>query len=195
MKNLGLQKFATYSAVVLLALSVAGAPALAEKGGNGNGNGGNSGNAGGNSGNGGGNSGNAGNGNSKSASATKTEKVKTNNGALASSYGKLNGFLHASPNALAKASPKSAIGQVAKVYAGLLNSYLAPAEGETMPGIEEVATALAAAANKPLTAEIIAAVNAKLVATNPELATNLEASLETSGKTAEEFAAEIAAAL
>lgn len=181
MKNFGLQKFATYSAVLLLGLSVAGAPALAEKGGNGNGNGGNAGS----------NSGNAGNGNSRSASATKTEKVKSNNGALASSYGKLNGFLHASPNALAKASPKSAIGKVAKVYAGLLNSYLAPAEGETVPGIEEVAIALAAAANKPLTAEIIAAVNAKLVATNPELATNME----TSGKTAEDLAAEIAAAL
>jgi hypothetical protein len=183
MINLGVQKLVKYSAILMLGLSVAGAPALAEKGGNGKGNGGNSGNSSSSNGN--------GNGNGKSASAAGTEKVKTNNGAAASKYGKLNGFLHASPKALAKASPNSAIGQVAKVYAGLLNSYLAPAEGETAPTVDQVAAALAAATNKPLTADVIAAVNAKLTATNPDLAT----SLETSGKTPEDLAAEIAAAL
>ena len=51
--------------------------------------------------------------------------------------------------------------------------------------------ALAAAANKPLTPDVIKAVNDKLLATNPDLA----ASLAASGKTPEDLANEIAAAL
>lgn len=181
MINLGVRKFAQYSAIVLLGLSVAGAPAFAVKGGNGNGNGGNAG---------GGNS-NAGNGAANNGSVARTDKIKTSNGAVASKYGKLNGFLHASPVALIKASPKSSIGQVAKVYAGLLNGYLAPAEGQVPPTVEEVAAALAAAANKPLTADVIGAVNVKLIAANPALA----ASLTASGKTEADLAGEIAAAM
>ncbi len=181
MINLGVRKFAKYSAIVLLGISVAGTPVFAVKGGNGNGNSGNAG---------GGNS-SAGNGTTNNGSVARTDKIKTNNGAMASKFGKLNGFLHASPVALTKASPKSSIGQVAKVYAGLLGGYLSPVAGQVAPTIEEVAAALAAAANKPLTADVIGTVNARLMATNLELATSLTAS----GKTAEDLAAEIAAAM
>lgn len=163
------------STAVLLGLTLAGAPALADKGGNGGGNGKSGENQ----------------GSTKSnPGQTKVATAKAT-GAGASTYGKLNGFLHASPKALAKASPNSAIGKVAKVYAGLLNSYLNPVEGTTPPTAQEVAAALAAAANKPLTAAVIAKVNDKLIATNPDLS----ASLTASGKTAADLATEIAAAL
>lgn len=191
---------ARLSAAFLLGLSLAGTPAFADKGGNGGGNGnaggnGNSGNsnAGGNSNSNAGGNGKSGvaQGSSKSAAGQTKVATATATDTNASAYGKLNGFLHASPKALAKASPNSAIGKVAKIYAGLLNSYLNPLEGATPPTAEEVAAALAAAANKPLTADVIAKVNDKLIATNADLA----ASLTLSGKTAADLATEIAAAL
>ena len=191
MAHFQIGRFARLTAVLLLGATLAGAPALAGKGnggGNGNGNG-----------NKGGSSESRGQGQNKSAGRTASPAkpaaaapVKKAKIVLAKTQGKLNGFLHASPQALAKASPKSAIGKVAKVYAGLLNDYLAPpAEGTVAPTAEEVAAALAAAANKPLTPEIIKAVNDRLLATNPDLA----ASLLASGKTPEDLAAEIATAL
>jgi hypothetical protein len=178
--------------LALMGLSLAGAPSWAEKGGNGGGNG-----NGGGAGNGGthGNSRTHGPSGIQGKSSTAPGRIKTaavtQEAGIASRYGRLNGFLHASPAAIAKASAKSAIGKVAIVYAGLLNAYLAPAAGTTPPTAAEVAAALKAASNKPLTADVIAAVNAKLIAVNTELSTNLTAS----GKTAGELADEIAAAL
>ncbi len=187
MKTVNFGGLARLSAAVLLGLALAGAPALAEKGGKGGGNGGGNGNSGGNG------KGNSGQGHSSTKTnpgQTKVTTVKaTSKGA--STYGKLNGFLHASPRALAKASPNTAIGKVAKVYASLLNSYLNPVEGATPPTAEQVAAALAAAANKPLSAAIIAKVNDKLIATSPDLS----ASLAASGKTPADLANEIAAAM
>lgn len=135
----------------------------------------------------GGSNGNSGNSNSQTASA----QPANDKGKAASGLGKLNGFMHASPNALAHASPKSAIGKVSIVYAGLLGNYLAPPAGTTPPTLAEVAAALAAAANKPLTAGIIAAINQKLLAANPALAADLTAS----GKDAQTLANDIFAAI
>ena len=142
-------------AAVLLGAALAASPALAKSGG--------SGNAGGN-----------GNGHAYGKSADATQDAgTTSNGNSASALGALNGFIHASPKALANASPKSEIGKAAVVYAGLLQNYLAPATGTTPPTLAQLASALSAAANKPLTPAIIEAVNAKLEATNPALAQSL----------------------
>lgn len=184
-----LLSFTRLSAALILGAGLAGAPAFADKGGNGNG---------------GGHGGGIGGGSSQSASdhsnngksskgddATETETEAGASTKLdASTAGKLNGFLHASPRAIAKANANSAIGKVAVGYGGMLKDYLSPAPGTTPPTAAEVAAALAAASNKPLTAEVVAAVNAKLLDTNPDLAV----SLTTSGKTAADLDAEIAAA-
>lgn len=144
-------------AAVLLGAALAASPALAKSGGNGNGNSGGNGN---------------GHAYGKSAEATQ-DAGTTSNGNSASALGALNGFMHASPKALANASPKSEIGKVAVVYAGLLQNYLTPAAGTTPPTLAQLASALSAAANKPLTPAIIEAVNAKLEASNPALAQSL----------------------
>jgi len=60
-----------------------------------------------------------------SASDASTSKAKS-----AGSLGALNGFMHASPKALAHASAKSEIGRVAVVYGGLLQNYLSPQQGQ-----------------------------------------------------------------
>lgn len=217
MKNTKLNIARTTSAL-FLSVALAATPALAGKGGNGGGGGGGSSSShgGGNSGNhGSSKSGSMGGSKSSAKSSTKTsasksaktsskssakkqasaeeaeDKAKYAKGETANTAGKLNGFLHASPKALAHASPRSAIGKVSKIYAGLLNSYLNPAEGETPPTIDEVAKALADAANKPLTPDIIAAVNQKLLDTD----TTLSDSLTTSGKSADEVNSEVATAL
>ena len=184
MTRLNLQAFAQLSSIVLLGVTLAAAPALA---GNGNSNGG---------GNGGGNGkseshgGGSSNGQRAKTGAEQTG-VKSAAGKEASSYGKLNGFLHASKQALLHASPKSAVGKVGVVYAGLLKNYLAPEAGVTPPTVAELGAALQAAANKPVTSAVVAAVNKRLLETNAELS----ASLTASGKTAEQLAAEIAAAM
>ena len=183
--------FSSIAAAAFITLSLAATPVLADKGGNGGGNSGGNGNSGGH---GSANSNNGSASHGKSATAPGKTKVASNAATTkgsASAYGKLNGFLHASPNALAHASSKSAIGKVAKVYAGLLNAYLNPVEGQTPPTAAEVAAALKAAANKPLSADIIAKVNTKLLANNSTLA----ASLAASGKTESGIAAEIAGAM
>jgi hypothetical protein len=147
-------------AAILLGAVLAASPALAN-----NGMGGGAGNGGGN-GNGHANGKNADNsGQNASASDHSTSKAKS-----ASSLGALNGFLHASPKALAHASPKSEIGKVAIVYGGLLQNYLSPPQGSTPPTLAQVAAALSAAANKPLSTATIQAVNAKLASSNPALA-------------------------
>lgn len=107
----------------------------------------------------------------------------------AAAEGKLNGFLHASPDALVNASPHSPIGKVSKVYAGLLQDYLSAAEGAPTP--RDLARALADASGRPLTVGIIAAVHDKLFTSDMDLA----ASLAGSGKTTQDLTNEIATAL
>jgi hypothetical protein len=104
------------------------------------------------------------NGQSKLAAA----KAENGQGSIASAFGKLNGFMHASPKALAHASENSAIGKVAIVYAGLLQSYLSDPTSATLLDLQG---ALADAANKPLSPEIIQAVNDKLATIDPTLGT------------------------
>lgn len=163
-------------ALALLGVALAGAPALADKGGNGNGNSGGD------------------HGNSASAHDGSMGQGKSATGTAASSgaaskYGKLNGFLHASPTAIANASPKSAIGKVA-AYGRLLDAYVS-ADATTKPTLQELQDALRAASNKPVTADTVAAVNAKLLDVNADLA----ASLAASGKTADDLNAELSAGL
>ncbi|WP_284317086.1 hypothetical protein [Labrys miyagiensis] len=152
-----------YASAVLVGIALVASPTLANNG-KGGGNGG-----------GNGNSGSHANGHaSASGAAGSSRQDDTDQGTTqlsASSLGSLNGFLHASPSALKHASAKSEIGKVAVVYAGLLQNYLSPAQGTTAPTAAEVAAALKAAANKPLSPDIIQAINAKLAATNPTLAT------------------------
>ncbi len=80
-----------------------------------------------------------------------------------SRLGRLNGFINASPNALANASGKSTLGLISKVYAGYLDAYLAEVtpEGQALQ-IDEMAAVLEQVANKPLTPEIVIAINEKL---------------------------------
>ena len=95
----------------------------------------------------------ASNGNSAAAHAAKDDPLHPSN------IGRFNGFLHASPNALANASEKSSIGMISKLYAAELGFYLAT-------GAEINATNMASlleqVANKPLTPELITAINDKL---------------------------------
>jgi hypothetical protein len=191
-----LLSFTRIPAMLLVGLSLAAAPALAEKGGNGNG-GGNGGSR---------SESSAGGGKSKSE---KTEKAGKNQsgktsedddedtddmsdtGATARAAGKLNGFLHASPRAIARASDKSALGRVVSEYGNLLGDYISPDEGETAPTAGDLADALENLANKPVTADDVAAVNAKLLAVDTEL----QADLDASGKTIADINAEISGSL
>lgn len=179
-------KFSRMSAVALIIGSMVAAPAFAAGNGNGGGNG--DGNGGGNA---GGNSAshsssdNAGGKSATPGGATMMDKSSTKSGMShdmkndmskdksasksgASDLGKLNGFLHASPEALQKAAPTSAIGLVTHGYADALNSYLTG--GANAKTASDVYAALEKAANKPLTATTIAAVDAKLAKTDPTLA-------------------------
>lgn len=193
-------KFSRMPAVALIIGSMVAAPAFAAGNGNGAGNG--AGNAGGNA---GGNSAShsasddAG-GKSATPGATTMEKSsksemnhdmskdKSASKSGASDLGKLNGFLHASPEALQKAAPNSAIGLVTHGYADALNSYLTG--GANAKTASDVYAALEKAANKPLTATTIAAVDAKLAKNDPTLAKAIAA--HPGG--AKGLAAEIAAA-
>lgn len=90
-----------------------------------------------------------------------------------SNLGRLNGFLHASPQALKNASANSAIGTLSKTYAEALAGYLATDEATTTTTTvteDDLAAILAKAANKPLTGEQIVAINEKLMSVDPELA-------------------------
>lgn len=176
-------KFSRMSAVALIVGSMVVAPAFAAGNGDGNGNG--AGNAGGNSAS---HSASDSSG-SKSATpgaATNMDKAAAKHSDMgsdkshemgmeksadkggASDLGKLNGFLHASPEALKKAAPNSEIGLVTHGYADALNSYLAG--GANAKTAADVYAALEKASNKPLTAATIAAVDAKLAKTDPTLA-------------------------
>jgi hypothetical protein len=145
------------AAILVCGALVLAVPAVANNG-NGNGKG----------------NGNSGNGNQGNASQQVASQPNDQNGLTARALGKLNGFMHASPEALAHASPNSEIGKVAIVYAGLLENYLNPPSGTTPPTLQDIAAALAAASNKPLSPEIIAAVDGKLATVNTSLATAID---------------------
>lgn len=115
------------------------------------------------------------------AKATPAKKDKLTeeeeDGLRANELGRLNGFMHASPQALANASPKSAIGKISKEYRDALLGFTGT--GEEVPDEEaaddavtedDLAGILAEAANKPLTGEQVIAIHEKLIANNPELA-------------------------
>jgi hypothetical protein len=151
--------------------------ALAAKGGNGGGNGGGGGNAGGGGHGGGAAKGDAGAvGRSSAPGQTKQESsTATGKGALsaannASHFGKLNGFMHASSTALAHASVKSPLGAIAQTYAGALGSYLSVDQTKATPEqieaaqekLESAASILGGIANKPVSNDVVAAVNARL---------------------------------
>ena len=91
-----------------------------------------------------------------------------------SNLGRLNGFLHASPQALLNASANSAIGILSKTYAEALAGYLAAGDTTTTTTTTvteaDLAAILAKAANKQLTGEQIIAINEKLMAVDPDLA-------------------------
>jgi hypothetical protein len=116
----------------------------------------------------------SGNGNGNAGGKNAADKSNPASGISANDLGALNGFFHASPKALAHASPKSEIGKVV-AYGNLLGSFLTPQKGATPPTLAQLAAALKAAANKPLSAAIIGAVNTKLAATNPSLSTAIAA--------------------
>lgn len=203
------------AAALLLGVALAVTPAVADKGGNGGnaGNGGNGGNSSQSSGGNGGSHAKSDTQQGKSATsqkASKTNKTKKSaetdddatDTASANSFGNINGFLHASPKALANASPKSVIGRVMTAYGAQLQSYLdasaTAGDGSTddtatttAPTAADLQAALQKVSNKPVTAEMIAAVNDKLIATNPALS----ASLANSGKTVDQLDAEISAGL
>jgi len=85
--------------------------------------------------------------------------------------GRLNGFMNASSTALQKAAPDSAIGIVAIQYAGALSAYedaLANQGQGPAPTLDDAAAILAKAANKPLSPEIVATINERLAAENPD---------------------------
>ena len=169
--------------------------ALADKGGgghDGNGGGNGGGNSGGNGssggasassdgGSGGSNAGGNGKGNAFGRTATDSD-VASNGKGIGHAYGygsgiasvkddmhpsklgRLNGFLNASPNALSNSSPNSAIGAVAQGYRDTLSAYLG---GDLNVDADDVAGAIAAAANKTLTPDQVNAINERLAVENP----------------------------
>ena len=75
-----------------------------------------------------------------------------------SKLGRLNAFFHASPRALSNASSRSAVGAISKVYNHAMLSYL----NNSGATLDDVAAALARAANKPLNPRVVAAINTRL---------------------------------
>jgi hypothetical protein len=142
-------------------------------GGNGGGNGGGDGRAGGAA---KGEAGNTGRGaapgqnKQEGSSAVGKGHSKGIGAADASSFGKLNGFMHASPSALSSASINSPLGAIAQIYAGQLGSYLAIDQTKATPDeieaaqekLEAAASILGNIANKPLSDKVVAAVNTRL---------------------------------
>jgi hypothetical protein len=100
------------------------------------------------------------------AHPAKKDKLTKEDAMHPSNLGRLNGFMHASPQALANASPNSAVGTLSKTYRDALLGYSTDGTVTTT----DLAGILAEAANKPLTGEQVIAVHEKLIATNPEIA-------------------------
>jgi hypothetical protein len=106
-------------------------------------------------------------GNANSSAATSASNISP------SDMGRLNAFLNASSTALQDAAPNSAIGIVATQYAGSLSAYtdanaLAIQGQGPAPTLDDAAALLAKAANKPVSPEIVAAINERLAAENPD---------------------------
>jgi hypothetical protein len=82
--------------------------------------------------------------------------------------GRLNAFMNASSNALRHAAPGSAIGIISVQYRDAISAYLdGVAQGQQPPPTLDAAAAiLAQAANKTLSPDIVAAINARLAAEN-----------------------------
>jgi hypothetical protein len=128
----------------------------------------------------GGNGKGKGNGNGKGQGVEKSQqakahpdktKVAKDDPMHPSNLGRLNGFLHASPQALKNASANSAIGTLSKTYRDALLGYATSTEEtEETISTDDLAAILAKAANKPLTGEQVLAIHEKLIAENPELA-------------------------
>jgi hypothetical protein len=164
------------------------------------GNGGNRGDAGGN-GNGnanghsnsgpGGRNGPSGNAGPGSAATDADTDVSDDDSSLSpQGLGKLNGFLHASPNALANASPNSSIGRIAHGFGDALSDYAKaqqeqeqqPSDGTgsgdsttatgtttpTGPTAEDLGAILAGATNKPVTAAQVQAIVDRLAELHPD---------------------------
>jgi len=161
-------------------------PAFAGNG-NGNGGGNGGGHGGGNGGgHGGGHGGDHGNsGNAKSADAdTRSHKSiddSESDGLSPNELGKLNGIIHASPNAIAHASansPKGIAREFGEALAGFLDSAETPADpaaGEETPGeetqgvtVDQLGEMMARMTNKPVTAEQVQAVAEKVAGIEPE---------------------------
>ncbi len=114
--------------------------------------------------------------NSQQAKAAHAkDKVAKDDPMHPSNLGRLNGFFHASPQALKNASPNSAVGILGQTYRDALLGYAAAGtqpddtEEDTITE-DDLAAILAKAANKPLSGEQVIAIHEKLIAENPELA-------------------------
>jgi hypothetical protein len=118
---------------------------------------------------------------------TGTSPDTSDDGASLSAHGlgKLNGFFHASPQALANASPNSSIGRVSQTFEAALSAY-AEAQADqqqqqpgqdgstpptpptaTSPTVDDLGAILAGATNKPVTATQVQAIAARLAALHP----------------------------
>jgi hypothetical protein len=93
-----------------------------------------------------------------------------------SGLGKLNGFFHASPSALANASPNSPLGEISHAFRDALSAYAAngasPAnpDGTTTidgPTTDDLGAILAGATNRPVTAAQVRAIAGRLAEMNP----------------------------
>jgi hypothetical protein len=81
-----------------------------------------------------------------------------------SKLGRLNAFLNASSNALNNSAPNSAVGTVSQSYRDALSAYLS---GNPNVDADDVAVAIAGAANKTLTPDQVNAINERLAVENP----------------------------
>ena len=104
------------------------------------------------------------------SSAVGKGKAARAGAVTASSLGKFNGFMHASKTALMQASVNSPLGAIARIYAGQLGSYLSVDQATATPEqieaaqekLESATKTLAGIANKPLSDEVVAAVNSHI---------------------------------
>jgi hypothetical protein len=144
--------------------------AYAAAGGNGKGKGGADGQGGSNSASANSQGGGASQGNKNGQSDVKVANGQLESQDNGNQLGRLNAFMNASSNALLNASPKSAIGIISIQYRDAISAYLdGVSQGQVpAPTLDGAAAILAQAANKTLTPEIVAAINVRLAAENPD---------------------------
>ena len=117
---------------------------------------------------------------------TSTDTSDDDTSLTAHGLGKLNGFFHASPQALANASPNSSIGRISDTFREALSAFAAAeatdqsttgdqttTTGDTTaappaPTAEDLGAILAGATNKPVTAAQVQAIAGRLAALHPE---------------------------